>query len=338
MSQDGGQVGVRRVRADSKGPVARFLLFAVSLVLAGSASVGIVNSPASASMASQVTVIGSSPEYAIGVEGTDGALWVQAPQLGPGWHSLGGQIIAAPAVAAMPLSAPGDLTTPLFVATGTDHQLWIRTLTSGWQPLASTYTYCLNNPAAAAWLGNGVVQGPQLVVACEGGNGALYVASAFLNGINLPTVTAWTDLGGALSAGPALLPNGTYFATTAGGQIWTRTYAPTASGIVDSGWIATGYYCVGAPAAGDADAGAAEWFGCHGTDGALWTATYDGGWPSASSEGGVLIDGPGLALASPTPVFVAEGGDQAVWVRTPTAGWSSLGGRVLNGVGAVGLN
>jgi hypothetical protein len=50
------------------------------------------------------------PDIAVGAKGLDGALWVQVSQfsaggfsqLSGGWLSLGGQIIAAPAVAAVP--------------------------------------------------------------------------------------------------------------------------------------------------------------------------------------------------------------------------------------------
>src|SRR5260370_35996350 len=57
---------------------------------------------------------------AVGAEGGNGALYAQAPQLGSGWHSLGGTIIAAPTVAARPHPHGTTPAQPLFLATAAD--------------------------------------------------------------------------------------------------------------------------------------------------------------------------------------------------------------------------
>jgi hypothetical protein len=56
--------------------------------------------------------------------------------------------------------------------------------------------------------------------------------------------------------------------------------------------------------------------------------------------GGAIVPGPGLGITSAGAFFFAEAsfGGGSVWFRTTAADWSSLGGAVLNGVGAVGLN
>jgi hypothetical protein len=56
--------------------------------------------------------------------------------------------------------------------------------------------------------------------------------------------------------------------------------------------------------------------------------------------GGAITPGPGLGITLGSDSFFAEAnfGGGSVWFRTTTVDWASLGGRVLNGVGAVGLN
>jgi hypothetical protein len=256
-------------------------------------------------------------------------MWVQAPQLSPGWQSLGGQIIAAPTVAAVPQTS--GMASPLFVATGTDHSLWVRSLSQNWTSLTpGLFTYCLDNPAAVV---TGSASSPMLTVACEGGDHSLYAATVPVPSGGLPTVTGWTSLGGALGAGPAVAPvNGviTYFVTASfnDGQVWTRTDT--------TGWGPTGFFCLGHPAAGIAQGGTTTFFGCQGTDGQLWAGPLS----NVAALGGAITPGPGLGITSAGDFFFAEAnfGGGSVWSRTTTADWADLGGAVLNGVGAVGLN
>jgi hypothetical protein len=268
--------------------------------------------------------------YAVGAEGTDGALWVQTPQLSAGWQSLGGQIIAAPAVAAVPQAS--GLASPLFIATGTDHSLWIRSLSEGWTSLVpGLFTYCLDNPAAVV---TGSATSPVLTVACEGGDHRLYAATVPVPSSGLPSVRSWTTLGGVLNGGPAVAPvNGviTYFVTAGfnNGQVWITTNG--------ADWQGTAWNCIGHPAAGIAQGSTTTWFGCEGGDGELWAGPA---WNGVSGQGGAIEPGAALGITSGADFMFAEAsfGTNSVWFRTTSANWASLSGGVLNGVGAVGLN
>jgi hypothetical protein len=267
----------------------------------------------------------SAQTAAVGVEGTNGALWVQAPQLASGWQSLGGVISAAPAVVGVPGSGGS---TPLFFATGSTGQLWMTTVTSGWQPVGPNPAYCIGSPAA-------VVTGSTLTVACEGTNQQLFYNTATVPATGLPAFTsAWTSLGGTLTAGPAVAPVGgtvTFFARGTTGQVFTAT--------ATTGYTAQPWTCIGHLAAATDTTTSITTFACQGTDHALWEATNPGtGWSAATSLGGVLIDGPGIAAGAGTTEFFAEGSNHAVWERTAASGWTSLGGVVIGGAGAVALN
>lgn len=281
--------------------------------------------PASVSFTWEVT---APPAVAVGAEGGDGALWVQAPQLGSGWHSLGGKIIAAPAVAAAPNPDGATPAQPLFIATAANHKLYLRSLTAGWQELGPFTATCLDGPAA-------VITGTTLTVACRGTDNALWVNSTTLPTSGLPQFSrGWTSLGGTLSAGPAAAPVGgvmTFFVRGANGYIYTRT--------LTAGYTAMPWACIGHPAAALQAAAGDTVFACQGADRALWEASNAGaGWTAAVSLGGALVEGPGVAAASRVPEFVAEGSNKAVWARTAVSGWHSLGGAVVGGVGAAALN
>jgi hypothetical protein len=132
----------------------------------------------------------ATPSYVVAAEGSNGQLMVQTPDsalLSPGWQSLGGQIIAAPAVATYPDGSP------LFIALGTDHALYDRTLSVGWAQLGPYGTPCMGSPAATVTQGQ---SGPLLTVACEGGDQALYAATLALPSSGPPVVNAFSDLGG----------------------------------------------------------------------------------------------------------------------------------------------
>ena len=268
--------------------------------------------------------------YTVGAEGTDGALWVQSPQLPAGWQSLGGLIIAAPAVAAVPQAS--GLASPLFIATGTDHSLWIRSLSEGWTSLVpGLFTYCLDNPAAVV---TGSAASPVLTVACEGGDHRLYAATVPVPSSGLPSVSSWTTFGGELNAGPAVAPvNGviTYFVTAGfdNGQVWITTNG--------TNWQGTAWNCIGHPAAGIAAGGTTTWFGCEGANGELWAGPA---WSGVSGQGGEIEPGPALGITAGADFMFAEASFEtnSVWFRTTSADWTSLTGSVLNGAGAVGLN
>jgi hypothetical protein len=274
--------------------------------------------------AAEVT-LSAPPAIAVGAEGTNGQLWVQVP-LGSGWHSLGGNLAAPPAVAAAPNTDGTAPVSPLFVITGTDNRLYIRSVGIGWQRLGPLGGSCLGGPAA-------VITGSTLTVACRGTNNALWENSAPLPASGLPQfTTAWTNLGGVLTAGPAVAPVGgarTFFARSTTGRIYTRT--------LGSGFSPTPWTCIGAPAAAQG-ASIETLFACQGTNHALFEAVNGGaGWSSAVSLGGSLIGGPAVAATSRVPELLAEGSNGATYARTPL-GWTSLGGTVVGGVGAAALN
>ena len=270
-----------------------------------------------------------APAIAVGAEGGNGALYVRAPQLGAGWHSLGGRIIAAPAVAARPNPNGSTPAQPLFVATAADHTLWVRSLSAGWQRLGPRTASCLNGPAAV------ITGASTLTLACEGLDRALWVNHTTWTGSGLPTVTsAWTRLGGVLGNGPAAAPVGgtiTYFVPGTNRQIFTRTNT--------AGYTARPWVCIGRPAAAAEPASNDTVFGCQGGNHALWVAANGGArWTPAVSLGGSLIGGPGVAAASHAAGLLVEGTNRAVYLRTPISGYVSLGGGVVGGVGAAGLN
>lgn len=244
--------------------------------------------------------------FTVAVAGLDQALWVNH---GSGFIYLGGTLIAAPAVVALP---NGD---HLYIVTGIDHQLWVRSDTVGWQLLGPSY--CQGKPAAN--LMSGI-----LTVACQGIDHALWAASAPLPAVGLPTVASFTSLGGATAYGVATAPVAgtlTYFVTGSDYQIWYRT--------LFSGWQAIPSVCTSRPAA--ASDGTTTYLACRGIDGSLWYATDSGGgWSGFQSLGGQLIDGPGGAATPSGPVFAVEGGDRAIYWYAITSGapsgWQRLGG------------
>jgi hypothetical protein len=302
---------------------------------------------ASAAAAGSATLASAAGSIAIGVEGGDGQLWAQAPQLPAGWQPLGGDIIAPPAVTA--ISDPNaGLQAPVFIATGADSRLWIRSLTAGWQLLSPQFpAYCLGGPAA-------VITGPLpggpfvLTVACRGTDNALWVNSAPMPTAGLPQLASpWTSLGGTLSAGPAAaLIGGTAF------QLGPVTYFVRESNTPFSVYTRTllsDYYpapwsCLGQPAAASPGSSNFTYFACEGDDGALWEATADGSaFAPAASLGGCMAGTPAVAATPVGPVAAAtdllvEGCDHAVWLRTLSSGWTSLGGIAAGGVGATALN
>jgi len=277
-------------------------------------------------------IVSSLP--AVGAEGSDGQLWVQAPQLAAGWQPLGGKIVAPPAVAAIPGSG-GQAAQPLFVATGTDKHLFIRSLTGGWQELGPATAECIGSPAAV--ITGTSTAGYTLTVACRGLDNALWEDTATVPTTGLPQFTAgWKRLGGTLSAGPAVAPVGgttTFFVRGTNGQIFTRT--------VTTGYEGTPWTCLSGPAASLLAQNSTTYFACQGTNHALWYASDSGtGWTTLQTLGGTLIGSPAIAADGGQTLILAEGTNHAVFqvIVGTTTGWSSLGGDVVGGVGAADLS
>jgi Concanavalin A-like lectin/glucanases superfamily len=254
----------------------------------------------------------------IAVEGTDSALHVKH---GTGsWTNLGGVLSAAPAVVQMPGGAA------LYIVPGSDHTLWERTDTTGWQLLSSMG--CQDNPAAT-------VVGTTLTVACEFSDQALHSAQATLSGNTMPSsLGTFSNLGGITIAGPAVASvNGTltYFVIGTDNHIWYRT---------SSGWGSlSGVSCTGHPAAGTY--GTTTYLACHSsTDNAVWYSKNAGsGWSSWTSLGGSATDGPGVAATSSGTTFVIQGSGNVVYQNVlsttgTTTGWQTTGGTAIHGAGA----
>jgi hypothetical protein len=299
-----------------------------------------------AGTATQAFTLNVTQLAAIGVEGTDGQLWAQAPQLGPGWHALGGKIAGPPAVAAPPNTCCSEPpTAPVFIAAGTNGHLYIRSVPSGWEPLGPSTVSCVGAPAAVI---TGTPQsGPfTLTVACRGRDNGLWENAAGLPGSGLPVFTsAWKDLGGVLAAGPAAAPVNatmTFFARGTNGRIYTRT--------LSAGYSETSWSCLGQPNASATPVGGAivngvvvryTSFVCEGQDHALWESIFNGSalgsWSQFYSQGGSVIGSPAIASAGSANEQVVEGTDHAIWVGIPGK-WVRLGGHAVGGAGAAALN
>ncbi len=302
-----------------------------------------------------VLASGSTP-FEEAVRGSDGALWARTD--GSGWTSLGGALLAAPAVASVP--DPNDISsgTPLFIVTGTDNGLWARSLTQGWQPLSSAATSCIGNPAAVVVSAHAAGQ-LLLTVACQGSDNAVWSGQETVGPGQLPSqAIRFGSLGGVLSnnpvpAGPAIAPvepltrtvddELTFFANGTDGHVWTRT--------VNTGWAQRPWGCAGHPAAGTSFSSVnpslpeITVFACHGTDNRLWWAKdTGGGWLPARPDplGGTPADGLGVAVGPETATFYVQGTDGMPYEETITYGgnifgWSSPGGQARGGAAAAAL-
>jgi hypothetical protein len=258
--------------------------------------------------------------------GSDNALW-QQKDLG-GWNSLGGYLVAAPAVVSVPNGGAGA---PLYIGLGGDHDLWVRTASQPWRPLDDSPVYCIDNPAA-------VISGTNLVVACQGGDHALYTVKAPVIP-NVPPVLAratWQGHGGILTAGPAaafVVGRGAFDIMVVGGdkQVWEWN---------SNSYSATGFYCSGHPALAT-DSGNTSYFACRGLDGALWWSQPSGAttWSPATSLGGQVVDGPAIAANLAGPTFYVQGVDGVLYERGsgPSRPYVNDGGSIKFGTGAAAL-
>jgi len=336
----------RSVEAEEEGimPAVHFKR-ALTLVSAALAAGVLAGAPAI-----EAEAAGSTPNE-VGVAGLDSALWrlQDAPPPTP-FTSLGGFMLAAPAVVSVPDLTGTQPGAPIYIATGGDHSLWVRSQTQPWQPLSSSPTFCLDNPAGV------VVQSKPagslvFVVACQGGDHGLWFAEEPISPGTLPSQSlVFQSLGGHLTAGPAVAaidPLGaatvndelTFFVVGLDGSVWTRT--PNSAG-----WSQTAWRCIGHPAVSTVvfsaplPATEASLFACQGGNGHLWVAVNlgpPGAWGPAVDVGGVLVDGPGAAANPNGPVVYAEGLDGSVWRFDVVSRWTPLGGHALHGIGAAAL-
>jgi hypothetical protein len=298
--------------------------------------------------ASQPALADTTNQVQVGAEGVDQGLWVRQDS-GP-FGSYGGLLMAAPAIASVP-NAAGGPGVPLYIGTGTDHALWVRSQTRGWQHLSSAAIYCIDNPAAEVET-IGFQGASTLTVACQGSDHTLWYASEPVSAGSLPPpLTGWQSLGGVLRDGPAVAtvdplhppatsqPSITFFVNGSDNHVWTRT--------VHTGWSQRPWLCKGHPAAGSSltpgGADAVTVFACHGLDDSVWLSrsySHGGGWEPSLSLGGIAVDGVGVASGPLTATIYIQGSDSHPWQRTygqTVSGWSSPGGTIRHGTGAAAL-
>jgi uncharacterized protein YkwD len=255
----------------------------------------------------------------VGATGIDNGLWVHQPT---GWTGMGGLLTGAPAVVATNAAA-----VHLFIATGMDHDLWVRTENTVWRRLSASRVYCLDNPAATLVTNGG---SSSLLVACQGSDHALWTSQA-PSGSGIPSLTSWSSIGGQFIAGPAVaivagVP--TFYGVGVDHKVWSAT---------TGGWSPTQWACNGHPAV-VAD-GSSAFFACNGTDSAVWWARNDGaGWSAPRSLGGRFTDGVGAAPASTGVTIYGQGVDGQLSEISVLNGnattWTNDGGITKFGVGS----
>jgi hypothetical protein len=305
--------------------------------------------------AGAVLAQGSTPEQ-VGVAGSDRSLWAhRSGQIG--FTFLGGTLLAAPAVVSVPVggSSPGS---PIYIATGTDNALYVRSLSIGWRRLSTGFTYCIDNPAGVV---ANLFAGNLLTVACQGRDHALWLGQAPITAGSLPVIGNFHSAGGVLVTGPAVawmtgFGQPMLFANGTDGHVWIRAlgnppmdWSPMTT--VSGGRLS----CLGHPAA------AAVWvpnsgprggtmpalFACHGTDGRVWLSEWNRlgqGWSDAFTIGGQAVNGVAVAVNPDSATVYVQGTDSAIWHNTvlnnpphSSSGWSTLGGTAIGGTGAAAL-
>lgn len=273
---------------------------------------------------------GASLQDQAAVIGTDHGLWVTQGVGSQQFSSLGGVLLAAPAVAVVP-GSPTQAGTPMYIGTGGDRDLYVRTPNLGWQRLNSQPVGCLDSPAA-------VIVGAVLHVACEGLDHSLWYASATFSGTAPPVIprSAWRSLGGGFLSGPAMGLVGSATSPTIMGVgtdnfVWAYKIGDPPGAFVQQPWG-----CIGHPAL---SRGNDAVFACHGWDNTLWYAFHSGSsWSRPQSAGGALIDGVGLAAAGPVARAYVEGPGGQLYETSlldPTTNtlYTPDGGALLYGAG-----
>jgi hypothetical protein len=292
---------------------------------AGTATVstGVIGAQVQGDSASLFRV--SALPAAAAVAGPGGQLYVHAPQFQAAWQSLGGRLVAAPAVVAAPGKPAGRYPEPLFIVVGSDHALYVRALGGRWRRLASAR--CLGNPAGA------VIQFT-LYVACEGADHALWYGTTAMPRRGLPRLKTLYSLGGKLSAGPAIARawgTPTFFVSGSDHTLYTRTR--------DTGYTRLSLSCYGHPAADVAHGGNTTYAACEDKRGTLYVlSTNPRRWSAKTSYGGSLTGGPGVAATGGSVVFWGTAHDGSLLATTTPGGWSASGiGAAYPGAAADGI-
>ncbi len=274
----------------------------------------------------------SSPvPAAVAVQSTNGAAYVYRADTGT-WVSYGGRVTGPPAVATAP--SPYGL---YLVASTPSGRLYSRTTTTGWTPAAASTNVCTGPDLTYA-------QG-RLVLACTGGNRAVYTAEFDPARSGNPYFGTFTSLGGTAYAGPAVYRDaaGTLHFTAVGGT-HDSTLATLYTRTGSTGFTAVNTRCASHPATGTR-VGQLLYTGCRDSiDSTLHVTISVPGRSSAvfdGSLGGGLVGGVGVAVAGDdgAATFFAEGTSGAVYRNTVSSdgtasGWASIGGLVAGGVRA----
>jgi hypothetical protein len=261
----------------------------------------------------------------VAVTGTDGAAWARWA-VDPDWFPWGGQLVEAPAV----VQGPAEF---YLLGVGRDGNVWIRTDDAGWWPFGHDGTRCSGASAAA-------VAG-QLVVACRGGDDALWVTTAALparDDAPLPAGRHWRSLGGALQHGVAVAAfrgegetgfRARYTAVGEDDRPWSRTDAQDWQLLSDhrcGGTIATAAYFQALACRDLGSPALRVWHFPSGTVGALLGGIVTG-------RPAVTVDATGVAD------YYALGTDRGVWAARQTADgavdrFRPFGGEGRHGVAA----
>jgi hypothetical protein len=271
--------------------------------------------------------------------GTDGGVWIKAnvPNIGSGygnvnpssWVGLAGRVLSPPAV----VNVGGQ---PYYIAVGTDHNLYVRTLNTAWNLASAPGTFCNDSPGAA-W--NAISR--ILYIGCQGADHGLWVTAVPVTpgSVSFPFV-GFTNYGGDLSAGPAVAYLGgtvNFLAVTPTGLVYY--HGPS----VGSPWVATNANCSFHLSADTTPVPGIPGGACRGADGQAWARKFVAfpiAAPFSTPQGGALLGGPGFADYScdtGAAIVFAEGTDGAVWyhyVGDPTYTWYSIGGVVMGTTGA----
>ena len=250
--------------------------------------------------------------------------------------------------------------------TGTDRQVWYRTVAqnaAGWRSLGGTSLY---SPAA-------VTAGTTAYVMTVGSDGALWTRSDSGSGWG-----AWTSLGGRLTASPAVASLGSghlrVFGRGGDNELWTREFTNGAWGA----WTYLGGRITAAPVATAYTSAAQVEVSVRGTDGLVYTMNLARGAgagtytkrtfaacstlsvPSVSTAafaadrvyldaagtawtgstgttstvvGGHFASNPDVEKSGGANVVAGVGSDRQLWVYDPRSGglggWAALGGQFL---------
>lgn len=257
----------------------------------------------------------------LAVRGTDAAIYEWRS---PGWEALGGILLADPAVAVIPGASPSETPLPLYIATGADNDLWVRSETAGWRPLSSLKVICLGAPAATVTM---IGANAVLTVACRGADSALWEVSQPVGFGTVPLMSGWRSLGGQIVTGPAAAPlNGSPMLFGIGGDshLWQRDPS--------GGWTQLSPQCYGHPEAGAG--GGLTAVACRGLDNAIWLTTSTGtAWSGTRPAGGIVTETLAVRGLNDGVALDAVGADDGFWedveVAAGGSGWTPYGGGIL---------